>query len=74
MIAEMSRATNMLKAGSGVAGVLAARVARLLAVAAVLLWPFCLLLPVNAWLAVGAGALYAALAGLAMLSARRMRR
>jgi len=71
IIDRMNRATNMLKAGSGVAGALAARTLRLLAVAAALSWPFCLLLPVNAWAAACVGAPYAAVAGLAMLSSRR---
>ena len=67
----MNRATNMLKAGSGVVGALTVRAFRLLAVAAALLWPFCLLLPVSAWAAAGVGVPYAAVAGLAMLSSRR---
>ena len=61
----------MLKAGSGVAGALAVRALRLIAVAAAMLWPFCLLLPVSKWAAACVGAPYALVAGLAMLSSRR---
>jgi hypothetical protein len=67
----VNRTTNVLKAGSGVAGALAVRAVRLLAIAAAALWPLCLLLPVNVWAAAVVGVPYALVAGFAMLSSRR---
>ena len=67
----MNRTTNVLKAGSGVAGALPVRVAKLLAIAAAMFWPLCLLLPVNVWAAAVVGVPYALVASLAMLSSRR---